>query len=102
MKRERLYGITTVSYTHLNHAGENIGDVFPWIITTTVPLKDDEEIYNKYIITDVIDSRLDFVNEEKISIEMRDSYGKMCIRDSNYTRYVYSFYPSCCNILCSN
>ena len=74
-----------------NHAGENIGDVFPWIITTTVPLKDDEEIYNKYIITDVIDSRLDFVNEEKISIEMRDSYGNShdyLTRDADYyTQY---------------
>lgn len=72
-----------------NDAGEHIGDVFPWIVTTTVPVKENDGAYKKYIITDKIDTRLDFVDEDKISIEMRNSEGNSMgklIVNTDYTK----------------
>ena len=67
------------------HAGMNIGDSFPWIITAEIPMG--IENGSLYSITDQLDSRLDFDTEVEptVTIPMADGETKTLDKDTHYT-----------------
>lgn len=67
------------------HAGMNIGDSFPWIITAEIPTG--VETGSLYRITDQLDTRLDFDTEVEptVTIPMTDGGTKTLEKDTHYT-----------------
>ena len=67
------------------HAGMNIGDSFPWIITAEIPTG--VETGSLYRITDQLDTRLDFDTEVEptVTIPMTDGGTKTLEKDMHYT-----------------
>ena len=67
------------------HAGMNIGDSFPWIITAEIPTG--VETGSLYRITDQLDTRLDFDTEAEptVTIPTADGGTKTLEKDTHYT-----------------
>lgn len=70
----------SVSGTYGTEAGANIGDTVTWKLTPTVP--SDIATYSKYIVTDIIDSKLTFSGLDKVVVK---AGGTALEKDVDYT-----------------